>query len=442
MRSCPGSLRRAGALKVLLIIFFVMVLVCAGLVTLAIMNGRSLLAWMISKPLKALVQQCSLPDDQKTRLTASLDGLIADFQNERVSIAQLSGIFQELAEEPFIDLVLIEIVRNEAVQSGHFSDQDLGDLSLSLDRLQRGIIEGILDSDAVKATMDCVSTAQPDGARQLKQPLMPADIKRLVAEATKQADRAGIPRERYLADIAGEVKRVMDRQLGKGTSTAPAAVPAPPPPQPVGVPEPPPPPASPAFSTAPNAMTAIPVAVPVPVAPPPAAVVSEPPAAVSPASAPVSPATQPVATSAQPSPAQPAEPQPPASAEPPKLVEPQTVPSTPPASQAEQTTSMPAGVVESRPSAATAEPAESPVTGPAPAPQPPSTASASIQPSSQPAAGPPPPAASAAQPLPAPTTGPAIPPAESAPAMATQPLSAAAALPTVPAPVPHTLPGP
>ena len=52
-----------------------MVLVCGGIVALALMNGRTLLAWMVSKPLNTAVQQCSLPVDQKIRLTASLDRL-------------------------------------------------------------------------------------------------------------------------------------------------------------------------------------------------------------------------------------------------------------------------------------------------------------------------------------------------------------------------------
>lgn len=439
MRLCSPSLRRAGALKVLLIIFFVMVLVCAGLVTLAIMNGRSLLAWMVSKPLNTLVQQCSLSADQKTRLTVSLDGLIADFENERVSIAQLGAIFQELAEEPFIDLVLIEIVRNEATQSGHFSDQELADLSLSLDRLQRGIIEGTLDSDAVKATMDCVSTAQPDGVRELKQPVMRADIKKLVAEATKQADRAGIPRERYQADIAGEVKRVIDRQLGKAASTAPAAPSVPPFLQPIEAPKPPLTPAPPPSTTTPNAMTEIPVAVPVPVAPPPAAAVSEPPASVTLSPAPVSPVAEAVPAPAQPLPAQPSQPQPPVSAEPPKLAEPQTAPSTPPASQAVQPATTPALVPETQPSAVVPKDTRPPMTGPASLAEPPQTAAIPAQPSSQPAG--PPAARPAPEPVPASTTVQAPPPTESAPAKATQPLSAPPAPPTGPAPVPQTLPG-
>ncbi|MGQ9649814.1 MAG: hypothetical protein ACUVXJ_06875 [Phycisphaerae bacterium] len=439
MRPCSPSLRRAGSLKVLLIIFFVMVLVCAGLVTLAIMNGRSLLAWMVSKPLNTLVQQCSLPADQKTRLAVSLDGLIADFEKKRVSIAELSAIFQELAEEPFIDLVLLEIVRNEATQSGHFSDQELADLSLSLDRLQRGIIEGSLDSDAVKATMDCVSTAQPDGGRELKQPVMRADIKKLMAEATKQADRAGIPRERYQADIAGEVKRVIDRQLGKAASTAPAVSSAPPSLQPIEAPKPPLTPAPPPSTTTSNAMTEIPVAVPVPVAPPPAVAISEPPAPVTPFPAPVPPAAEPVPAPAQPPPAQPSEPQPTASAGSPKLAEPQTAPSTSPASQVVKPATTLASAPETQPSAVIPVHAEPPMTGPASAPELPQTAPVPLQPSSPPAG--PPAAAPASQPLPVPTTGLAPRPTESAPAMATQPLPALAAPPAGPAPVPQTHPG-
>ena len=435
MRSWSRRLRHAGILRVLVIIFFAMVLVCAGLVTLAIMNGRSLLAWMASKPLNTAVQQCSLPADQKMRLTASLDGLIADFRNERVSFAQLSAIFQELAEEPFIDLVLIEIVRNEAAKSLHFDFQHLLDLQMSLDRLQRGIIEGVLDSDAVKATMDCVSTAQPDGSRRLKQPVMRADIEALMAESTKQADRAGIPRERYQADIAGEVERIIDRRLGREASTVPAATPAPQAPKPPEEPEPllPTPPPS---AIAPAAAAPMPVAVPVPVGPPPAPAVSVPRAPVTPSPAPVPPPAQPVPAPAQPTPAQAIQPAPPAPAPPPKSLISQPVAPAPATSPAEPTATKPAPRPETRPVAtlpATAPKApELPATGPAPAPKPPQTAPAPVQPPSERVA--PPPTEPAPQPVSAPSAVPAVPAKPSAATAPTAPLAPPVSPPaTVPA---------
>ncbi len=442
-------LQRGGVLKVLLIVFFSLVLVCAGLVTLAIMNGRSLLAWTVSKPLNAVIEQCSLPEDQKIRLSASLDGLINDFRDKRISFAQLSAVFQELVEEPFIDLVLIEIVRGEAAKSGHFGDQDLSDISLSLDRLQRGIVEGTLRGDAVATTMDCVSAAQPGGTRQLKQPVTRADIAELMAAAAKHADQAGIPRERYQVDIAGELQGVIDRQLGRSTGTAPAAPPAL---KPIEVPEPPVAPAPPLSAITPTPATPIPTPVPVPVAPPPAPSVTVPPSPVRPSPAPVRPPARPVPGVVQPKPAQPVQPRPPAA----PVVRPKTpVPplskrvgpppvSSKPAGQAVPSATRPASIPQTKPAATRSAAIPKPrlATRPAPVPKPPQTTPVALPPLTKPAV--PPATSPAPPPVPAPVaaapTGVGLPAVRAPAASVTPPATAPVPLPTGTAPAAATQP--
>lgn len=376
------NLRRGRVLKILLIVFLVMVLVCGGLVGVALLNARSLFAWMVSQPLDSAVQRCALPADQKIRIKASLDQLLADFKSGRVSYAQLSMIFQKLVDEPFFNYVLVEIVRTEAGKCAQFDEQRRQAIWVNLDRLERGMAEKRIAAAGIATVLDTVSRVQPGGVRQLKQQLTSADIEAFSAAAGTQADQAGIPNEPYQLDLASEIQRIIDSVLGTVTTSAPA--PTPPPPQPLAPVESVPPPAvaPPPVTPAPPAPPREPIPVPVLPPPLPAPVPTPAPAPPPPVIAPAPPRPAPVPTRPPPQPVPPVKPEPPTGpvpppkpsrpVQPPKQLRPPPLPTKPVASPPAPVATRPISLPETRPAVARPAPVliPAPPTRPAPVPRP------------------------------------------------------------------------
>ncbi len=413
MNPARSNPRRGRVLKVLLTVFLVLVLICGGVVALALLNARSVLAWMTSRPLNNAVQQCSLPADQKARINASLNRLIDDFKNGRVSYAQFSMVFQKLAEEPFFNYVLLELARSETLRSREFDDKRRADILLQLDRLERGIVEKRLPADNVAVAMDTISARKPVGIRELKPQLTGADLEALAKTARAQTDPAGIPNERYQLSIAGELDAVINQVLGTVTASAPAAPPPPPSERkPIG----------PAPAPTPSSASPSPQPIPVPVLPP-----------LQPAPAPTPEPVPPV----QPEPPAPppVQPKPPAPTTPPNQIQPQPVPSKPAKSAPAPVPTAPASIPETKPAVPkpTAPAPPEPPTRPAPTPKPPESGPVPTQPASPPAA----PIATRPVSPPVQSSAPPSPPASvPAPPVAPPPVPKAAPPASVPAPPP------
>ncbi len=221
----PHLRRGASALKVLAIIFLVLVLVCGGIVTYVAVNFKRLAAGWVRGPLIQAIQNSNLPEDQKASITANIDRLTGDFENGRISFQQLGRVGTELAEGPFINLIIVESVEARHVEMIELPPEQRDEVSLTFDRFERGICEDAITTDQVDEVLAVVSASDGQDIRELKENLTEADLSAFVSAMKDKADEAEIPIEPYQVDFAAELQRVIDKVLGTGpatTQTAPA----------------------------------------------------------------------------------------------------------------------------------------------------------------------------------------------------------------------------
>lgn len=219
--------RRGGALKVLAIIFLVLVLVCGGIGTWIYLNFRSLVVGAVLEPMKAMIAQSNLPQDQKDRMTTQAEELAKDYEEGRISGTQMGLIAQALSEGPFFTLLQLDKVRTEYEKVCKPTEEDLAQAVLTFSRFQRGVVEETIRQGRIDDTMADMLVEDAE-SKEVRSDLSAEELTAFVAQLKQEADDAGVPVEPYQADFAGLLEDAVNSVLkDRPSRTQPSAETAP-----------------------------------------------------------------------------------------------------------------------------------------------------------------------------------------------------------------------
>jgi hypothetical protein len=219
----PRTCRGVAAWKVIVVVFLVLVLVCAGVVTYLLRNARRMAAGWVRDIVVAEIQDSSLADQQKDALTNTLNQLADDFEAGGISLHQIGMIGAELAEGPFMTLVFVEVVQARHIETVQLDEQQREEVALTFDRFERGIYEGTIPRDEVEKTLTIVADTNEEGGLELKGTLTETELSAFVDEMKEKADEAKVPDEPYQVDFAGMLQETIHQVLGTAPTTAPAS---------------------------------------------------------------------------------------------------------------------------------------------------------------------------------------------------------------------------
>ena len=222
----PANLRRAGALKVILIILGVIfagfILVCAGCLTLGYYKGKPMMAEAIRQTMAAPLDSTRLPETQKKRIQACIDRFMGAVKEGKSGLVDLTTIAGELEGGPYNELALLELTRDRIAGLLEGDEARWKDASQVIDRFARGIAEGRITLERANRVLGSVTDESDPMGPKIKQSLTEVDAEDFLEAAAKEADRARIPDEPYAVDLAGELEKVVNKVLGGGASSAPA----------------------------------------------------------------------------------------------------------------------------------------------------------------------------------------------------------------------------
>ena len=92
-------------------------------------------------------------------------------------------------------------------------------------RFASGAVEKKIDKAGIDAAMAHISDIEPNGHVQLRQTVTDEELRKFLAEAKLQADKAGIPDEPPMIDAAAEFKRIVDEAMNDNPQPPPIDVP-------------------------------------------------------------------------------------------------------------------------------------------------------------------------------------------------------------------------
>lgn len=228
MHSRRQRRRRAGALKAILIslgvIFGLMILSCAGCLTLMYFKSKPFMAEVFRDMATAPLASKQLPDGQRQRITANVDRVMNGVKDGQINLIQVTAMIGELSNGTFADLTVIELGRSQIAALLRQDEKRWEEASLVIDRFARGVSEGRISQSRIDSALRHISQSDEQGDREAKQSLTEVEAEDFLEAALKEADRARIPNERFQVDLAGELQRSIDKVLvgGAGTASAPA----------------------------------------------------------------------------------------------------------------------------------------------------------------------------------------------------------------------------
>lgn len=207
--------RPGGILKILLIIFVILALLCGGVATYVYFNLRSLMVSALLPASRQIVADSRLPQSQKDRLNTIMDRVGSDYREEKITNEQMMGIARELTEGSFFQLMQVELVRGDYHQKVQGSPEEAAAADLAFDRYQRGIVEERIPAAEVEKALGLVSKLDSSNQQVLDEDATPIRHQTFVEQIRKEADAAEIPAEPYQADFAGYLEDAVADVLGE-----------------------------------------------------------------------------------------------------------------------------------------------------------------------------------------------------------------------------------
>lgn len=200
------------------------------LIALAVLVVLLLIAsWLVSKYWKGwtaagvkavtekVVAESGLPDDQKSQIQAEVQKLADDFKDGKLTLDQLTQIMREISDGPLIALAGVQFARQKYIEPSDMTPAEKAAANLAVQRFARGVHEkkitpaqGAID-DAIKP----ISTLDPRGRRKLKDKVTREELDQFIGNVKAKADEAKIPEEPFELNIATELKKAIDKALGR-----------------------------------------------------------------------------------------------------------------------------------------------------------------------------------------------------------------------------------
>ena len=232
-RSPRGAAARRGSfLTGCLIVLAVLVIlaVVAGLWIRA--NYRGVLANVSVQMVEAALDESELDDQQKAAVLAEVEALATDYKEKRISNEQMLEVMEEITESPLLPLGAVYAVDKGYVQPSAMTDEEKADARLQLQRVARGFYEGSIDQGQLEDILEPISKRQQEADSgefdiELQEPedVSVEELRQFVERARTAADDAGVLDEPFQIDIAAELRKAIDRALGRPVIDEPAPAP-------------------------------------------------------------------------------------------------------------------------------------------------------------------------------------------------------------------------
>lgn len=162
----------------------------------------------------AAVEDSDLEPEAKASIREDMGRLLDEYRAGNITGERAQAALEEFAESPLPVLLIAYAAMDGYIDPSGLSDEEKSAARQVLQRVARGTFEGEIDPDDLEVAFDYISQKDFQGNRQLKNHVSDEDLRAFIAECKSVADQAGVPDEPYEVDVAGEVKRIVDRALG------------------------------------------------------------------------------------------------------------------------------------------------------------------------------------------------------------------------------------
>lgn len=176
-------------------------------------NWRGWAADFSSQVIGQILNESSLPAEEKAEVKAQVDRVTTAFREGKISLEQAGKIIEKVMQSPLMPAMIVAAVDKQYIAKSGLSEEEKADGRKVLKRFTRGMIDKKIKEQGIDAVMAHIADRQPNGQWEPRQQVSDADLKAALAEAKSQADAAGVPDEPENFDPSDEFKKIIDTEL-------------------------------------------------------------------------------------------------------------------------------------------------------------------------------------------------------------------------------------
>jgi hypothetical protein len=209
--------------------------IVAGLAIIAVIivmtQWKKVAAAGVMAGTNAIVQQSSIPQDQKDQIIARMETVSGEFKSGTITTEQFGRIMEAIVEGPIMPLGTIQGVQDSVLAPSALTNEEKDAGTRALQRLSRGVVEGKFTNAEVQTALAPVMEQTPDGQPRIKTSTGASnsganvnvqansvatteDVKAMISNVQKAVDGASIPDEPYTVDFVAELDKAIAKAKG------------------------------------------------------------------------------------------------------------------------------------------------------------------------------------------------------------------------------------
>ncbi len=207
--------RRGGILQGCLIVLAIIVILVGVVLFWVYLNWRSWTANALVQVTTMSVQEFDLPPDQQQAIIAEVELVAQDFKDKKISPQDMVRIMEEVGESPLFPIAGVIAAQNKYIEPSTLPAEEKAAAVRSLQRFARGVHEKQIPREAIEDVIKPIVTIDVDGGWEFKESATDEEVRQFAANAKARADAVSIPDEAYEIDIAVELRKAIDKGLGR-----------------------------------------------------------------------------------------------------------------------------------------------------------------------------------------------------------------------------------
>jgi hypothetical protein len=200
---------RGGILKVLLIIFGVVLLLCVISGIYVAMHWKGWAADFANVAAQEVIREAGLPENQRDAILSEVKQFGEDFKAGRVTMEELGRVAKAIADSPVLPVAGVQAAQYKYIEPSDMSPDEKAAGVRSLQRFARGVHERKISKEIVDDVIKPVAEMKPNGRWSIKDNPTRMELDQFIDNAKARADEAMIPNEPFDLDIADELRKAI-----------------------------------------------------------------------------------------------------------------------------------------------------------------------------------------------------------------------------------------
>lgn len=210
-----------------------LIVVLGIIATVFVMRSyRGWIATGIEKGVDTTLVELEIDDSEQEQIKGHVTTLLEKYKTKQIDNKQFFGVFEKLVNSPLVAAAMVGAIDKLYIDESGLSDDEKALAAVQLRRYAMGLSQKDISANTLESVLASVSTDSPDDndirlqyqagpggtteyALRSQDEVSDDDLRELIAQATAEADKAGIEPNPHEIDLSDTIGVAMANALGE-----------------------------------------------------------------------------------------------------------------------------------------------------------------------------------------------------------------------------------